>query len=341
MEKRIENNLPLVSTVITFYNQKNCVRRAISSVLSQEGEFIKEIVVVDDGSSDGTWELLVDSYSENDEVHLLQQARDNNRKYDPVERASKARLRGLSEASGKYICFLDGDDYFCRADKLRIQCNILECDASLGSCASNFKYATKAGEDLKEGMPGLTRCIKIPFNLYWRTSYLPSSCFLYRAPLESALKAKCVENFDDNTITGLLCNNKPVLLVPEVTFAYVQEQDSTWHMTDKALKALLNLKDFVFEKRYDCTDILSINVRHAINFVELAICSDEDIKKCWDAKKFSSFKNDRNMKQVYSSIESKGCLPFWQRIKMVAASLPYIFLAVLSKAKYRRKILNG
>ena len=88
---------PKVSVIIPAYNRKLLVRRAIKSVLAQS--FIDfEIIVVDDGSTDGT-SLMAFS----PKVRYIRQ----NHLGAPA-----ARNRGIREARGEYIAFLDSDDYF-------------------------------------------------------------------------------------------------------------------------------------------------------------------------------------------------------------------------------------
>ena len=88
---------PLVSVVIPTYNRGWILAEAIDSVLSQDFKDY-ELIVVDDGSTDNTKEIL-DLYSE-DIIVIRQKNRG----------VSSARNRGIDSASGTYIAFLDSDD---------------------------------------------------------------------------------------------------------------------------------------------------------------------------------------------------------------------------------------
>jgi glycosyltransferase involved in cell wall biosynthesis len=88
----------LFSIVIACYNQEGFVREAVESALFQEHPS-KEIIVVDDGSRDGTADVL-NTFGESIILARL-----------PINRgAAAARNRGASLASGEYLVFLDGDD---------------------------------------------------------------------------------------------------------------------------------------------------------------------------------------------------------------------------------------
>src|SRR5688500_15899095 len=89
-----------VSVVIPCYNQARFLGEAIQSVLSQ-GYTHFEIVVVDDGSRDGTEGVASGYASEDARVRLISQ---ENRGL------AAARNRGLAEARGEYVVFLDSDD---------------------------------------------------------------------------------------------------------------------------------------------------------------------------------------------------------------------------------------
>jgi GT2 family glycosyltransferase len=88
------------SIVITCYNQRDFIGAAIDSALAQ-GHPAKEIIVVDDGSSDGSVEVI-EPYG--DAIQLL--------KFSSNRGAIEARNRGVDRAQGEYIVFLDGDDIF-------------------------------------------------------------------------------------------------------------------------------------------------------------------------------------------------------------------------------------
>jgi len=118
---------PKVSVVIPTYNRAEKVRPTIESVLSQTFTDL-EVIVVDDGSSDGTREILGRVYG--DRIRYLFQ---NN------QGVSGARNKGITEARGEWIAFLDSDDLW-EPDKLERQFEALKRFASdCGACYTDTR----------------------------------------------------------------------------------------------------------------------------------------------------------------------------------------------------------
>jgi glycosyltransferase involved in cell wall biosynthesis len=89
---------PTTSAIIVTHNRLECLERAIESVLAQDPAPL-EIIVVDDGSSDGTADHLRSRFR--DRIRLIEQ---------PHSGVSVARRTGVSHATGDWIAFLDSDD---------------------------------------------------------------------------------------------------------------------------------------------------------------------------------------------------------------------------------------
>src|SRR5215216_5146423 len=103
---------PIISAVIPCYNKQNFIAETLDSVLVQTYiEAIKEIIVVDDGSTDKTADIIKEKRSLHPIIHYI---------YQSNAGVSAARNTGISYASGRYIAFLDADDLW-QPDKLEWQ----------------------------------------------------------------------------------------------------------------------------------------------------------------------------------------------------------------------------
>ncbi|MEY4571681.1 MAG: hypothetical protein RLZ10_892 [Bacteroidota bacterium] len=105
---------PYFSIIIPTYNRAHLISTAIDSVINQT--FVDwELIIVDDGSTDETKELIL-SYQKNDSrIYYFYQ--------ENAER-SAARNKGIKHTKGKYICFLDSDDYFLPTRLLQLYYSI-------------------------------------------------------------------------------------------------------------------------------------------------------------------------------------------------------------------------
>src|SRR5438477_5016826 len=90
----------LVTAIIPSFNRAHCIARAVDSALNQTHSPV-EVVVVDDGSTDGTGDLMSRVYGSNARVRYVRQ---QNRG------VSAARNVAIGLARGDYIAFLDSDD---------------------------------------------------------------------------------------------------------------------------------------------------------------------------------------------------------------------------------------
>ncbi len=112
-------NIPKVSVIIPTYNRAKFIGRALDSVLGQTFTDY-EVIVVDDGSTDGTREVLEAAYD--GKIKYI---------YQKNGGVSAARNRGISEARGTYVAFLDSDDFWV-PEKLAEQVEILDNHPRVG-----------------------------------------------------------------------------------------------------------------------------------------------------------------------------------------------------------------
>jgi peptidoglycan/xylan/chitin deacetylase (PgdA/CDA1 family)/2-polyprenyl-3-methyl-5-hydroxy-6-metoxy-1,4-benzoquinol methylase len=93
--------LPAVSVIVPAYNAAETIDKALASLAAQ-GRVAWEAIVVDDGSTDGTAEIVRRRMKREPRLRLIRQSQSG---------VSAARNAGVSEARGEWLCFLDADDW--------------------------------------------------------------------------------------------------------------------------------------------------------------------------------------------------------------------------------------
>lgn len=120
----------LVSVIIPVYNVKVYLDNCISSVCNQTYENI-EIIVVDDGSTDGSSQICDYWGMQDNRIKVIHKENGG---------LSSARNEGLKHATGKYISFVDGDD---SVDNTLFECTIPYMDRGMEMVAFGFKLTYK------------------------------------------------------------------------------------------------------------------------------------------------------------------------------------------------------
>ena len=125
-------NNPTVSIGIITCNQAQFLKRCIESVLEQEISFSCELIICDDASDDNS-ESIVSEYFNNSKMPLSYIK--NTIRLGPLMNGKNF----WENAKGKYLCWLDADDYWCFKKKLENQINFLNINADYNGCFHDAK----------------------------------------------------------------------------------------------------------------------------------------------------------------------------------------------------------
>lgn len=138
----------LVSVVMPTYNCAKYIGKAVESVMVQSVSL--ELIIIDDHSADGTDQVLAPYLSD---VRIRYYRNEENLG------VAASRNRGVALAKGKYIAFLDADDYWT-PEKLQRQCALMETRGAVLS---------STGRELMDQDGRLTgKCIGIPEQITYR-----------------------------------------------------------------------------------------------------------------------------------------------------------------------------
>ncbi len=127
----VSTELPRVSVVVPAYNEERLITRTINTLLSSEGAHF-EIIVVDDGSSDRTAQVVLETFAANSRVRFIRQ--DNAGK-------AEALNTGIREAREDIIVALDADTLFMRDTIAQLAAHF--SDPKIGAVAGNAKVGNR------------------------------------------------------------------------------------------------------------------------------------------------------------------------------------------------------
>ena len=117
----------VLSVCVICYNQADFIMQALGSVIEQKVNFSWEVIIADDCSTDGTREIVLDyKLRYPDLITIL--SRDKN------IGAAKNFIELINAANGKYVAYLEGDDFWTMETKLQQQVDFLEQNPSFAIC---------------------------------------------------------------------------------------------------------------------------------------------------------------------------------------------------------------
>jgi len=225
---------PLVSVAITTFNLERWLARALDSVFAQETDFPFEIVISDDASTDGTLEVAR-SYRDRcpDVIRILERSKNAGmcrNYYDAFE-----------HCRGKFIAWLDADDYWTDPRKLAIQVETLESDASIAACCHVVRWVWSDGEVKREIFPSIAPG-RYGLAEILHHNFVPSPSVMFRSGLYRQLPAWYFElgTITDWPLWVLAALSGDIVLLDRVMADYMLTPKSNfmskgayfWHVQD-------------------------------------------------------------------------------------------------------------
>ena len=238
-------SLPCISIVIPTYNAGKYIKKCIQSIINQTySDF--EVIIVNDGSTDDT-KAICEKFAELDSrINLISTENKG---------AGSARNTGISKAKGRYISFIDSDDYVCRDYYARMYEMIEKGNADIAE--GHYKRVSGYDEDIftntgkKEEYSNIEKLLI----LYGENEveYINSVIVtnkLYRKELFNDVKFPTNRIIDDEFIMyKLLYNSKKIVATPDIMYAYVQSEESVMRASfkEKRVHDTLDVYDEVYE----------------------------------------------------------------------------------------------
>lgn len=258
---------PLVSVIVPVYNTEIYINRAVESIQKQSYENI-EILLVNDGSNDGTDEVCLEMRKDDKRIKYISQ------KHSGV---SVARNRGLSEAKGEYVFFCDSDDIW-RDDLVERVLKEFEehnCDMVRYGFESKDMDVFTPDEMQEEVLEQREAVVKYFFDNGLNKNM--SSC-VWGAYKNSIIKRKCLM-FDEQLVRGEDC---------KFVMQYLLECESI-----KVINEPLYIYFPWFEDRINTT---ARKIKELYNEYELCMILFREFYNKWNVKL-----NDSEKRKAYSN----------------------------------------
>jgi len=246
-----------MSFILICYNQVNEIDQALASIFSQKLEFSYEVIVSDDGSSDGTLERIhawQQQYPE--QLKLLVHPRDNTQKYHALTRITNSIRCALKAMSGDYFCMIDGDDIYVSDNFAAQAIAVMEKNHTVNTVVFDFEY--RYPEHAKRAFVGdLTRGTIKDKNRFVRKFYIHSGSHVFRNTLSSQRIEKLLSCplLIDNVIVPFFIQHGDLYYIPEIAYSY-KTYGGLWDTTPQEEQAVytpiiaLSLKEIAPQFRW-------------------------------------------------------------------------------------------
>lgn len=218
------------------YNQKDYIEKAIDSVLEQEIDVDFDILIHDDCSDDGTYEILLKKQKEN--LNKIRIIRQDSRKFLTDGFNMMIYKYVVPNINSKYIAYLDGDDYWCDKEKLKKQFFFLENNQEYSMCFNN-SYQLKPNGDMtskwffqEEGDVDMSEIINDKPGIHIATSsiFLRSEIFKDFSDWRKAFPVEDVPMYMTAALKG------KIYRMSEIMSVYRQFANGSWSSQNKENK---------------------------------------------------------------------------------------------------------
>lgn len=233
------SSIPFISIVIPAYNYAEKLARAVESVLQQITDN-HELIVIDDGSTDNTQQVLAELHKENSGFRVVSKENGGS---------ASARNRGISEASADYLIFLDADDELDKGALSCIEQHIQENPLSrmiIGGYTTVWPDDAKRKISLPSALPNDPVACVQGYLIEKTISLSNGATVMHRSIFEKGLYPEYFRNAEDLPVFAQALGNYACTVLAQSIALIHKHDDSLRHNVKYDKEVGLALVDEIF-----------------------------------------------------------------------------------------------
>ena len=282
----------LISVIVPVYNVEKYIRKCIDSILSNTYKNL-EIIIVDDGSVDSS-SIICDEYKKKDERIVVIHKENGG--------LSDARNKGIEISNGKYLMFIDSDDYISIDMIETLYKRLISDNTDMSIC--DYVTIDEKGEmynssDIKEDMPDIW-----DEEYFWESYYRKPSIFhmvawnkLYKREIFNDIRFDVGKIHEDEFICHKIISKcKSISIINKALYFYLQRSDSIMgkeysERNFDIVEAIINRARYFHSA--GMKKLAEFSLKHSISYATY-------IYKQLDMKKKENKLRYRNIKKMYN-----------------------------------------
>lgn len=238
-----------LSIIVPVYNVEKYLGNCLESIINQTYKNW-ELIIIDDGSNDNSYHIADHYTTHNSQVRLI--------KLNQNIGVGNARNIGIKEAKGKYLSFIDSDDWIDNNFYSRLIEQIETDKSEIAVCGVKTEYSNSKSSQFRYSY-AVSNCItnsyalKLLVNSYNLDQFIspivPNKIYLSSFVRQNNLYFDPSRSFQDDYFSFFcMIYAKKISIVPDIYYHYYQREDSITHvfskrLVDDCLEILLQIKE--------------------------------------------------------------------------------------------------
>lgn len=318
MKEKVKLEKDLISVIVLAYNCQKYITRCLNSILNQTYQNI-EVIVIDDGSSDLTNSLIKRKMKNDSRIILIEH--ENKGTY-------LARLEGYKKARGKYLTYVDSDDYILKNMIEVMFQNLKEYNVDIVHC----QYKIWKNNKIESPKQILNRNVLMDinhlepqfFDLLYKTEHCDFICHQLikkRGLMKNVDKIDCDLIYKEDLAFNLKIYKemKSFLLIPDELYVFHDNENGITKSKDPILlkKKLADaiyvyydlyksIKDFKIKDKKYYKKIASIKMIYYIGLILSDIICYSKIRKKEFISLYNDILNDKRIKEITSFLNKNN-----------------------------------